>query len=1452
MCSTHSRLHQQDVPVANDGIFTGYGMGENRLIQVGHAFVDRSCEDNKGHSVSEMLVTSILDSIDNRHFPVRCLLLLATADWCRQSPSIAQEIRQEFSNRLGCSIPLAGGSMARLYSSAYPGVFVKHGIVLVSLGSQDLRVTVGCLTEPHSKSDAQRKETLAKLAERLKSDVRIPLGMSAPRHLLGFFPGMIPDGHGGRQYLDFELHQEVLDTFGSTYPLFGASTADELTPTVGFQFANDECLTSGLALALVETDLSWGGTVCHGLQPALDTTVSVDTLEADAMSGYVVERLNGQPASQCLAKIPCHGKVEYQKVLLGLPHGSDFDIIQILEMPAGRAGSVRFGRKVRRGSQLYVLDATPQQMVASTTQALESVMKGAQFSREDLRLILAFCCTGRFKHFLAKEYKWEDVVKQFHGQYLGIQVVAGLCAGEFGVDPWHEPRGNSISVSLSYVANAHIPYAKPRELQRHLLEYEHRLIKCKTPREVKSIAMEGVLHAGNVGGQICVVDSQLGRIVNKGLGHFAQVTPLVQDWEAVAALTDRPAPPTLRTLPSNLEDYALAVTSEDAMSGAIVAYSASAQCEEDILTLVVGCLHAIYVVDSTDPKFHCDPHATAQGRIIKQIVVPLVGSTGKAIATMQIGLPDRYALDQESFVLWVSYAQAVASAFERTQEREEREIAQQIFDLSERIIHEPAVDVAPTYWCQTFLKSVVNLLGADGAHMRVFHRILDGEEYHLVAAVGHNADLLHDTRKVTTASDGGCNRTLLEEGGRVTNTREDTTELNTGVKALRDTKYAKELQRSLALIECTALLPLQDQKDVFGSFVVDSKRRYFFTERWERIARAAARCAGAILRVKRADYENRQIDSEQDEMLNALKAARNEDAEEQLQKLIERLCYVVQADLASLYLWHEAAQKLILYKGYNWYKNKEGEASYEKNQGWTGSVPWMDDDISIVRPGAKTQAMCTKTYYAFMVSPAHRATKGESDARIGIRLVTDTDKPVGVLVFSYYKKNTNRLVDEDSRIAKFLRSVAHTITLHVQAAIQRAAERQTERLNETESKVFTLLIDASKSGNWADALKTIRTGFEVDHVVFLRLGDDGYLEHSDLASHPDRPYVARPQRIAPPDFLGPVIYRKQSVLICDPKVLSPRKWPYQGKTVTLCALPVLCTEGAVAGILAFINRQPSRDHPYRHFNRIELTEAFSVAKTLGAAVDHYEHEKKATEEREARLSLATRIGAVSLGSACVLHKLLTPFARIQATLDWLRRHSRCGWDAMNARLSQIEENCQEAVRDIYDAASCDTSIPGNYEVRRAVKEALRVTQVDKQRHIDLTVDNELRHRVRIDLYSMTSALSNLIMNALDAMPTGGRLRIGTHLSSDATRVVIDIYNSGPSYTREEVEKFFDMKRSRDGHLGLGLTITKQAIEVAGGTLTVSSPKDAGGVLSEVTLPISMSDTHIQLTSTGDV
>jgi signal transduction histidine kinase len=1441
MCSTHSRLHQQDVPVANYGILTGYGMGENR-IQVGHAFVDRSCEDSKGHSIPELLVASILDSIDCHHFPVRCLLLLATADWCQQSPSIAQEIRKEFVNQLGCSIPLVGGSMARLYSSAYPGTFVKHGIVLISLGSQDLRVTVGHVAEPYSKPDPQRKEALAKLADKLKSDVKMPLGMSAPRHLLGFFPGMISDVHGGRQYLDFELHQEVLDAFGATYPLFGASTADELTPTVGFQFANDKCLTSGLALALIETDLSWGGMICHGLQPALDTVVSVDALEDGAMSGYVVERLNGQPASQCLGTIPGRSKVEYQKILLGLPRGSDFDIIQTLEMPAGKAGSVRFGRKVRRGSQLYVLDATPQQMVASTTQAMETVMQGAQFSREDLRLILAFCCTGRFKHFLAREYKWEDVARQFHGQYSGIQVVAGLCAGEFGVDQWQESRANSISVSLNYVANTHVPHAKPRELQRCLLEYKRRLIKCKTPKEVKSIAMEGVLHAGAVGGQICVADNQLGRIVNKGLGHFAQISPPIQDWEIVAGMTDRPAPRMLRALPPDLRDYALAVVSEDTLPDVAASDSASEPFEEDILTLVVGCLYAIYVADSTDPKFYCHPQATALGKIVKQIVIPLVGSQGKAIATIQIGLPEHYALDRESFALWVSYAQAVASAFERTQEREEREITQQIFDRSENIIHEPAVDVAPTYWCQSFLKSVADLLGADGAHMRVFHRTLDGEEYHLVAAVGHNADLLHDTRRVTTASDGGCNRRLLEEGGRVTNTREDTAELNNRVNALTDTRYAKELQRSLGLLECTALLPLQDQKVVFGSFVVDSKRRYFFTERWERIARAAARCAGAVLRAKRADYEKRQVDSEQEEMLNALKAARNEDAEEQLQKLVERLCYVVQADLASLYLWHEAAQKLILYRGYNWYKNKEGEASYEKNQGWTGSVPWRDEDISIVRPGAQMQVTCTKRYYNFMVPPAHRAAKSESDARIGIRLVTGTDEPVGVLVFSYYKKNTNRLVDEDSRIAKFLRSVAHTITLYVQAAIQRTAERQAERLNETESKVFKLLIDASETGNWTDALKTIRTGFEVDHVVFLRLGEDGQLEHSGLASHPNLPYVAPLQPMAPPEFLGPVIHGKQPVVICDPKVLSRRKWPYQGKTGTLCALPVLCTEGAFAGVLVFINRQVTRDHPYPHFNRAELAEAFSAAKTLGAAVDHYEHEKKTTEEREARLALATRIGAVSLGSACVLHKLLTPFARIQVTLDWMRRHSHCGWDAMNVRLSEIEKHCQEAVRDIYAAASCDTSIPGNYEVRHIVKEALRVTQVDKQQRIDLTVDNALRHHVRVDLYSMTSALSNLIMNALDATHAGGRLKIGTHLSSDTTRVVISIYNSGPLYTIEEVDRFFGMRRSKNGHLGLGLTITKQAVEVAGGTLTVSSPKETGGILSEVALPLP--DTHI--------
>ena len=102
--------------------------------------------------------------------------------------------------------------------------------------------------------------------------------------------------------------------------------------------------------------------------------------------------------------------------------------------------------------------------------------------------------------------------------------------------------------------------------------------------------------------------------------------------------------------------------------------------------------------------------------------------------------------------------------------------------------------------------------------------------------------LRRHTRPITREGHGSCNRQLLMKGGYFTRTRAETGKRNAAVQPIEQSeKHGEDFSRELAAVESTALMPIYHRKELLGSFVIDSKQSYFFTERWQRIVRTVPR-----------------------------------------------------------------------------------------------------------------------------------------------------------------------------------------------------------------------------------------------------------------------------------------------------------------------------------------------------------------------------------------------------------------------------------------------------------------------------------------------------------------------------------------------------------------------------------------------------------------------------------
>jgi len=108
-------------------------------------------------------------------------------------------------------------------------------------------------------------------------------------------------------------------------------------------------------------------------------------------------------------------------------------------------------------------------------------------------------------------------------------------------------------------------------------------------------------------------------------------------------------------------------------------------------------------------------------------------------------------------------------------------------------------------------------------------------------------------------------------------------------------------------------------------------------------------------------------------------------------------------------------------------------------------------------------------------------------------------------------------------------------------------------------------------------------------------------------------------------------------------------------------------------------------------------------------------------------------------------------------------------------------------------------------------------QMQLDRRLDpIAADPELLHRT----------LSNLVLNAMDAMPNGGTLTLRTR--RDDGKVAIEVCDTGSGLTREECERIFTPYYTSKQHgTGLGLAIVQSVVSDHGGRISVQSEPGKG-------------------------
>jgi len=250
--------------------------------------------------------------------------------------------------------------------------------------------------------------------------------------------------------------------------------------------------------------------------------------------------------------------------------------------------------------------------------------------------------------------------------------------------------------------------------------------------------------------------------------------------------------------------------------------------------------------------------------------------------------------------------------------------------------------------------------------------------------------------------------------------------------------------------------------------------------------------------------------------------------------------------------------------------------------------------------------------------------------------------------------------------------------------------------------------------------------------------------------------------------------------------------------------------------------------PARHFR-----DEFS---NLALAINHMLRELKIRQEE---LFQAAKLAGVGTLTAGIAHELNNPLNNIGLTTETLTddfdRLSATEKLEMLDEIATQVERASATVRNLLDFTRRSRPVEMAVAVKDVVERAVRL--VDNElalAHVDLDlVVEEHLPPVQGDARSLQQVLVNLLVNAIQAMPDGGKLGVKA-ATTDEGWLRIDVSDTGHGIAPENLDRVFDpfftTKDPGEG-TGLGLSVSYRIIKEHKGRINVSSQVGTGTTLS---------------------
>jgi len=230
---------------------------------------------------------------------------------------------------------------------------------------------------------------------------------------------------------------------------------------------------------------------------------------------------------------------------------------------------------------------------------------------------------------------------------------------------------------------------------------------------------------------------------------------------------------------------------------------------------------------------------------------------------------------------------------------------------------------------------------------------------------------------------------------------------------------------------------------------------------------------------------------------------------------------------------------------------------------------------------------------------------------------------------------------------------------------------------------------------------------------------------------------------------------------------------------------------------------------------------------------------------------ADRLAAVGELSAGIAHEIRNPLASISGAVEVLKEMTPVSreHEKLMSLVVRESERLNTIISGFLDFARLKLPSPSRVALNDVVGDVLSLMETHPRNHKKTRIVDEIGQTtifVRFDEDQLKQLLINMIVNSLEAMPTGGELRIGLRSDNGNGKqyeeegyVCVFISDSGTGIDEKDRDRIFEpfVSTKRNG-TGLGLSIVQRILEHNGGKIEIEKNGVGGrGVTFLVSLPL---------------